>query len=139
MKHMKKAVLFAAVCCMAFSGCGKSNDDAVEETTESTEIVESETIEEIPTETEEEVVIDDSNRNPLTGEEMDETIAAQRPVTCMIGNTTDAMPQYGVGDADITCRPLSRSEAAVIITHICPMNLRPFTYTMDRLFMQRKC
>ena len=36
MKHMKKAILFAAVCCMAFSGCGKSDDDAVEETTENT-------------------------------------------------------------------------------------------------------
>ena len=103
MKHMKKAILFAAICCMAFSGCGKSDDDVVEETTENTEIVESETIvEEIPTETEEEeIAIDDPNRNPLTGEPMDETIAAQRPVTCMIGNTTDAMPQYGVGDADV--------------------------------------
>ena len=102
MKHMKKAILFAAVCCMAFSGCGKSDDDAVEETTENTEIVESETIEELPIETEEEeIAIDDPNRNPLTGEAMDETIASQRPVTCMIGNTTDAMPQYGVGNADI--------------------------------------
>lgn len=103
MKHMKKAILFAAVCCMAFSGCGKSDGDAVEETTENTEIVETETIvEEIPTETEEEeIAIDDPNRNPLTGEPMDETIASQRPVTCMIGNTTDAMPQYGVSDADV--------------------------------------
>ena len=56
MKHMKKAILFAAVCCMAFSGCGKSDDDAVEETTENTEIVESETIEELPIETEEEEI-----------------------------------------------------------------------------------
>ena len=38
MKHMKKAILFAAVCCMAFSGCGKSDDDAVEETTENCRI-----------------------------------------------------------------------------------------------------
>ena len=39
--------------------------------------------------------------NPLTGEPMDEALAAQRPVSCMIGNTTDAMPQYGTSAADV--------------------------------------
>ena len=101
MKHMKKAILLAAVCCLAFSGCGKSEPEPVEENTESTEIIETELPEELPTETEEVVDINDPNRNPLTGEAMDASIAAQRPVTCMIGNTTDAMPQYGVGNADI--------------------------------------
>ncbi len=102
MKHMKKAVLFAAVCCMAFSGCGKEEKDVTEEQTESTEVVVSEPLEtEIPTETEEEVVTTPSNRNPLTGEAMDEALVAQRPVSCMIGNTTDAMPQYGISNADV--------------------------------------
>ena len=31
MKHMKKAVLFAAICCMAFAGCGKSEQESAEE------------------------------------------------------------------------------------------------------------
>ncbi len=101
MKHMKKAILLAAACCLAFSGCGKSEPEPVEENTESTEIIETELPEELPTETEEVVDVNDPNRNPLTGEAMDASIAAQRPVTCMIGNTTDAMPQYGVGNADI--------------------------------------
>ena len=32
---------------------------------------------------------------------MDEATAAQRPISCMIGNTTDAMPQYGTSSADV--------------------------------------
>ena len=53
MKHMKKAVLFAAVCCMAFSGCGKSEEDVVETPTENSEIVEPEQqTEPVPVETE---------------------------------------------------------------------------------------
>ena len=53
---------------------------------------------EIPTETEPVVT---GSVNPLTGEPMDEALAAQRPVSCMIGNTTDAMPQYGTSAADV--------------------------------------
>lgn len=103
MKHMKKAILFAAICCMAFSGCGKNEDKAAEDTI-STEnaIVETEQVveTEMPTETEE-VVVTDENRNPLTGEAMDPAIAKQRPVSCMIGNTVDALPQYGTSNADV--------------------------------------
>ena len=103
MKHMKKAALFAAVCCMAFSGCGKSEEDVVETPTENSEIVEPEQpTEPVPVETEsEEEVVNPANRNPLTGEAMEEALVAQRPVSCMIGITTDAMPQYGISNADV--------------------------------------
>ena len=102
MRHMKKALFLAAVCCMAVSGCGKQEEEAPEKNTEPTEqLVETETAAElIPLETEE-AVVDDANKNPLTGEAMDAALAAQRPVSCMIGNTTDAMPQYGIADADV--------------------------------------
>lgn len=103
MKHMKKAILFAAVCCMIFSGCGKKEKDITEPETETEAVIDTEPKEtelEIPAETETEPVITGSV-NPLTGEPMDEALAAQRPVSCMIGNTTDAMPQYGTSAADV--------------------------------------
>ena len=103
MKHMKKVILLASICCIAFSGCGKADTETVEEPTESTALVETESEE--PTETEvtetEEPYVSPENRNPLTGEAMEESLVAQRPVSCMIGNTTDAMPQYGLSDADV--------------------------------------
>lgn len=46
-------------------------------------------------------LFEDPNRNPLTGEPMDEALAAQRPVTFMMGNTVDSAPQYGLAAADI--------------------------------------
>lgn len=103
MKHMKKAILLAAICCAALTGCGKSDNGAAEDTnkTEGTVTVDEPDTEAVPVETEEQPVITDGSRNPLTGEPMDAALASQRPVSCMIGNTTDAMPQYGTIDADI--------------------------------------
>ncbi len=40
-------------------------------------------------------------RSYLTGEWIDEDIAAQRPVAVMIGNTADAQPEYGIASADV--------------------------------------
>lgn len=40
-------------------------------------------------------------RSYLTGEWVDEAVARQRPFACMMGNTSDAMPQYGIGNADV--------------------------------------
>lgn len=39
--------------------------------------------------------------NPLTGEEIDEDVSANRPVAFMINNISVAQPQLGVGNADI--------------------------------------
>lgn len=103
MKHMKKAILFAAACCILFSGCGKEENNAEEPQTEFVgDIQPIETEEELPIETETETEpVDVGSKNPLTGEPMDEATAAQRPISCMIGNTTDAMPQYGTSSADV--------------------------------------
>ena len=40
-------------------------------------------------------------RSYLTGEWIDETIANQRPLALMLGNTKIATPQYGITDADV--------------------------------------
>ena len=40
-------------------------------------------------------------RSYLTGEWIDETIANQRPLAVMLGNTKIATPQYGITDADV--------------------------------------
>jgi len=99
---MKRAIAFAAACCVVFSGCGRKEPEPVKEP-EPTEFVgeiepDTEFELEIPTETEPVIT---GSVNPLTGEPMDEALAAQRPVSCMIGNTTDAMPQYGTSAADV--------------------------------------
>lgn len=104
MRHTKKTLLFASICCLAFAGCGKSNEDTPESTEEALVMeTESEIIAEIETETETETVEDLGNRGLLTGEPVDEVVAHLRPVSCMVGNTTDAMPQYGISNADVLC------------------------------------
>ncbi len=101
MRHMKKLFLFSAVLCMAFAGCGKEKDAVTD--TEETVVSETElqTEEVTETETETEVVVDTGNRGLLTGEPVDEEVAHLRPVSCMLGNTVDAMPQYGASYASV--------------------------------------
>lgn len=103
MKHMKKAILFATVCCMAFVGCGDKDDATTGEvlTTETTEVAEEQVETETETEKTTESVKAASGVSMLTGEPMDEKIASQRPVAVMISNTSDAMPQYGTTGADV--------------------------------------
>lgn len=100
MKHMKKLILLAAVCTMVFAGCGKSEGEETAEEVVTTETVLA--VEDAIVETEtEEAVTDPGNLNPLTGEQIDPKLVNKRPVACMIGNTVDAMPQYGTSNADI--------------------------------------
>lgn len=40
-------------------------------------------------------------RSYLTGEWVDEALATQRPIAVMYGNTTAALPQYGISKADV--------------------------------------
>lgn len=84
------------------TGCGNGNENTAEAI--STEDVMA--TEELAAETETEEVSTESVKvatgvNLLTGLPMDEKIAAQRPVSVMISNTSDAMPQYGTTGADI--------------------------------------
>lgn len=118
MRHMKKTLLFASICCLAFAGCGKGNEEAPEGT-EELMVTETGTEEalEPETETETEIIADLGNRGLLTGEPVDEVVAHLRPVSCMVGNTVDAMPQYGISNADV----LVEAPAEGGLTRIMPI------------------
>lgn len=112
---MKKRVLagiLAASLALFAAGCGDTEPEAVVET-ETEEpvvvIVETESEEE---ETETEVAAElptGQAVNRLTGEWIDEEIAAQRPFACMIENGDGDLPFYGVSRADIIYEALAES------------------------------
>ncbi len=86
--------------CMLFSGCGKKEEEQPPEY----ETVTDDASTEPETETkvsEPEDTHKGEAKNPLTGEWIDEAIAKQRPVSCMIGNTESALPQFGISQADV--------------------------------------
>lgn len=61
-----------------------------------------ENVEKEDTEEEEEIKVVPTNINPLTGiGDMSEEGMGGRPVAVMINNVDDALPQYGIADADI--------------------------------------
>lgn len=92
---MKKKIMMSMVLAASLSvmmlGCGKKEEPKNTETAVS---------EEKETESESEVQ-GPTDRSYLTGEQIDETIAAQRPIAIMIENTKMAVPQYGINRADI--------------------------------------
>lgn len=98
------AVIGAGMLC---SGCGKKQEEetpppeppAVIEDTEPDE----ETLpdEETAADPEPEDTHEGQAKSLLTGEWIDEELAKQRPVSCMIGNTESALPQYGIGQAQV--------------------------------------
>lgn len=94
---MKKRVLclMLAVCmaATAVAGCGKKEE-------EPKPVVEKEEQEEEP----EEEPVDTHEgqaKSYLTGQWIDENLAKKRPLAVMIGNTSDALPQFGTSSADI--------------------------------------
>lgn len=91
---MKKALVLLLMSCMCISllaSCQKTPEEPVESASE-------ELVGEIE-------VIEDTHegetRSYLTGEWIDEELAAKRPVAVMLGNTTAALPQYGISEAEI--------------------------------------
>lgn len=107
-KQMNKKVLTGLLAgmgvCMLFSSCGKKEEEAppkepdtvIEETTPE------ETVASEPeTESEPEDTHEGQAKSLLTGEWIDEKLAKQRPISCMIGNTQSALPQFGISQADV--------------------------------------
>ena len=64
------------------------------------EVVDTEKVSE-DVETETDTTKNGQARSFLTGEWIDADLAAKKPVAIMIGNTNDALPQYGVSQADV--------------------------------------
>ena len=96
---MKKALAMLLVGVLSLSmltACGKK-----ETTPEVSQPVEETSVSEAEPEVQEPTVPEGMARSYLTGEWIDETIAAQRPLAVMLGNTKVATPQYGITDADI--------------------------------------
>lgn len=93
---MKKIIVTGLlICTMSLMMAGCKKEEETPPTGESEVVV-------LETETEpEETEARPSGINLLTGEPMEEELAAKRPVAIMIGNTSDSLPQCGVGQADI--------------------------------------
>lgn len=97
MKRLTVSCLMICACLgLMCTGCKKNE---TEDNTE-LELVEMATGTELETETEEPAKRLEG-RNLLTGEPMEEEKACMRPLAVMLGNTVDALPQYGVGQADV--------------------------------------
>ena len=110
----KKAVTFLLAvmgCSMLAFGCGKEKEEE-----KTPPIVEAEvTTPEDDTKADEDTKADQEAekkkkkvnkhqgeaKSLLTGEWVDKELASLRPVSCMIGNTQSALPQYGIGSADM--------------------------------------
>lgn len=96
---MKRKILML---CMAISmtallfGCGKKEKTPAAEPEKKVVVEKKEEPKEVKEESPEGMV-----RSYLTGEWIDEKIAANRPYAIMIGNTVDALPQYGISNADV--------------------------------------
>ena len=108
--------LAAGVLSTAAMGCGKKENVQEEPVQEveaaDTDPVEDEESEEEPTEViedEPEEVVEEEPKDPhegkamnlLTGEWIAPKKAKLRPLAVMMGNTVDALPQYGIGKADV--------------------------------------
>lgn len=90
-KKLVTSLVVAASLGLLVTGCGKKK-------TEEPKSAETETVE---TQTETETVAGPTDRSYLTGEQIDESIASQRPIAIMIENTKMAVPQYGINRADV--------------------------------------
>lgn len=119
-KTFRAALLCLLAVCLLLSACSSRSEEAevaeepapteapiptenpnpvvaeVPETTPATPIPTSEPAVEVP-------VVDETGKilNPLTGEPMSEDISTLRPFTVMFNNHTGALPQCGIGSADI--------------------------------------
>ena len=98
------AFLLSVLLGILSAGCGKEEQielpepEPIQETVMEEEEPEEETGRE---EEEPEDLHEGEALSPFTGEWIKPKIAKQRPVSCMIGNTTSALPQYGIGKADV--------------------------------------
>ncbi|HIT05070.1 MAG TPA: DUF3048 domain-containing protein [Candidatus Scybalocola faecipullorum] len=104
---MKKKITWVAgltiAAVLGVSGCGKNEAQTEAVQTESQTVsVETQAETETETQGETEMVIPEGKaRSFLTGEIVDESLNERRPVALMINNVTEALPQSGIGQADI--------------------------------------
>lgn len=94
---MKRLFAFSLVICLLLCGCGNKDADSTTGAAENTTAPQETTVPEETTVVTEPPVL---YRHPLTGEPLDEPFTS-RPVAVSIGNTTAALPQHGISEADV--------------------------------------
>ncbi len=96
--------------CLCFSGCGKKTEPEPAPNPPQPETVWEDTLTDpepaVQDPKAEDTVSEEEThegqaKSFLTGEWIDQEVAAQRPVSCMIGNTESALPQFGIGQAQV--------------------------------------
>lgn len=102
---MKKKIAAALVLVLAAGmltvGCGKNKEEEPDVVDLTVPPVAAEEEPEPEEPEEEENTHEGEAQSLLTGEWVPEDRVQNRPVAIMFGNTTDALPQYGVGNADV--------------------------------------
>ena len=97
MKHISRrsiSLLLAAIMCLSIWGCGKKGANNVE-----ADISEVGNLSDVP---KLDVVPEPKYENLLTGvEDLTKEAVGKRPIAVMINNVKDALPQYGIGKADV--------------------------------------
>ena len=93
--HMKKSLLVVLVICLMMVGCKKqeNEDKGTKVKAQAVSLFQMPNLEEIP---------EPANQNLLTGwGNLSEKAIGKRPVAVMVNNVEDALPQYGIAQADI--------------------------------------
>lgn len=108
---MKRFLVFVICAGMVFStGCGKKKTEptATQPKIEKTEPEKTEPVKEEPS-------LEGMAINPLTGLYIDEEVAKRRPFSVMINNLHKALPQSGIGQADLYYETLAEGEITRIV------------------------
>lgn len=102
-KKVASMIILALTAAMMSVGCGKAKEPEIDVVDLTVPPVETEEEEPEPEPEPEEPVVthEGEAQSLLTGEWLPEEETKNRPVAIMFGNTTDALPQYGIGEADV--------------------------------------
>ena len=101
-----RKIIFAFIVCICVIGmcaCGNKEDNQENQNENQDIVVEDNTPSDVVDEKEEEVVEEiPENQNLLTGlADLSKEAIGKRPVAVMVNNVKDALPQYGIADADV--------------------------------------
>ena len=100
-KKLAVMMILALTVGMMATGCGKDKETEMDVVDLTVPPVVTEEEEPEPEPEEPEVTHEGEAQSLLTGEWLPEEETKNRPVAIMLGNTTDALPQYGIGEADV--------------------------------------
>ena len=105
-KKVLTGLLAGMSICMLSAGCGKKNEEKAPPQNPPAEITKTEpedekTVKKPKPEKEPQDTHKGEAKSLLTGEWISKKLAKKRPVSCMLGNTESALPQYGISQAEI--------------------------------------